>query len=80
MTIIPGHPIPKLMTCCQCGQGCVCRQWWNRDTGFGICGCCADGYVTPEELKELRDMAGERGVHFDIPADQIPETLLGYIA
>lgn len=45
----------------------VGRQWWNRDTGYGLCERCAVWLptrgTTPEEMKELY---GERGVHYDL--------------
>ena len=59
---------PKLMTCSCCGSGCMCRQWFNRDTGYGLCASCANWIegrgATAEEMKSNY---GVRGVHYDIP-------------
>jgi hypothetical protein len=30
------------LTCCCCGASAPAKeQWWNRDTGYGLCGICA---------------------------------------
>lgn len=60
---------PRRLTCCCCGESCTGRQWYNRDTGYGICVSCANEWeknprVGPDELKRS---CGVRGVHFDIP-------------
>lgn len=65
---------PKRLICCCCGASCIGRQWWNRDTGYGICPSCADQWeanpkVGPEELKQS---CGVRGVHYDIPPRPSP--------
>src|SRR6185503_3800288 len=31
---------PKRLICSCCGESCIGRQWWNRDTGYGLCDRC----------------------------------------
>lgn len=54
------------LTCCCCGNGTKGRQWWNRDTGYGLCdeciGTCGVGGVAPGEVA---DAYGVRGRHWD---------------
>ena len=54
------------MTCCCCGNYAgKWQQWWNRDTGFGICSRCIDwmkGRGTPEE--EMKGMYGVENIHW----------------
>ena len=60
-------PSIRTLTCCCCGEYTRGRQWWNRDTGYGLCPSCADwladGRETPEEM---RNRYGERGTHYAI--------------
>lgn len=60
---------PRSLICCCCGSGCIGRQWWNRDTGYGICVPCANQWETNPKVgpDELKQSCGVRGVHFDIP-------------
>lgn len=58
----------RWLTCCCCGASTRGRQWWNRDTGFGLCTSCiplTHRNVTPAEAERLY---GVRGTHFDLPA------------
>lgn len=59
------------LTCCCCGNSTRGRQWWNRDTGYGLCEPCADKIATdrpfgrePISAEEMRDLYGVRGVHY----------------
>lgn len=66
----PASARPRRLTCCCCGESTMGRQWWNRDTGFGLCPKCARWMRergTPEE--EIRQMAGIEGHHFNIPEE-----------
>ncbi len=55
----------KRLTCCCCGSGLIGRQWWNRDTGFGICNNCLELCdVAPDQ--EYASSYGWRGIHFDL--------------
>ena len=61
-----GKPIRGLECCC-CGQSTRGRQWWNRDTGYGICPPCIE-YVKShgETDAEIRDNYGIEGVHYGV--------------
>jgi len=57
----------RSLECCCCGAGTRGRQWWNRDTGYGLCEGCAERLPSrgvPAE--EMRDLYGIRGVHYDL--------------
>ncbi len=60
------------LTCCVCGAYTRGRQWWNRDTGYGICGECV-AYVRGrgETEEQIRDYYGVAGVHYAV--DTKPE-------
>ena len=62
-------PIRRLECCC-CGASTRGRQWWNRDTGYGLCGKCAEsikarGRETTEEFERLY---GREGGHYNVKA------------
>ncbi len=57
---------PRPLTCCVCGAGTQGRQWWNRDTGYGICVPCADQQAERMGPLEHKDYYGIRGIHFDL--------------
>jgi hypothetical protein len=71
MTVSPTMPARvspvRWLTCCVCGERCRGRQWWNRDTGYGLCEACADGITRSQSAEEHRQCYGIRGVHFAIP-------------
>lgn len=67
---IQGESVPlSTLRCPCCGAPSKGRQWWNRDTGYGICN-------DPKcwELNEISDVAlleksmgfGVRGYHWDV--------------
>lgn len=62
------------LSCCCCGQGTRGRQWWNRDTGFGICAKCI-GWLrsrgTSEE--EIRASYGREGYHFNVEVGNVAD-------
>lgn len=60
---------PKRMICACCGNGCLGRQWWNRDTGYGLCKRCIPFILEREGEEELKLGYGVRGIHFDITED-----------
>lgn len=65
---------PCRLTCCCCAAGTVGRQWWNRDTGYGLCETCADwieSRATPPE--EMRSLYGIKGTHYAITEASITE-------
>jgi len=62
-TIQLGYGIKvKSLTCCCCGGLAKGRQWWNRDTGYGLCPGCAkwiaDRGESPASMKESYGIAG----------------------
>ena len=57
----------RRLTCCVCGGAAPARkQWWNRDTGFGLCGKCAAWLKTRRDYneEEFTSYYGEPGVHW----------------
>lgn len=62
------------LTCCCCGNETLGRQWWNRDTGYGLCNRCfkINGIT---EKTTYHEYFGQRGIHWDIPdQDKIAST------
>ena len=59
-------PVRELGCCC-CGGFTRGRQWWNRDTGYGICSDCI-AYVRKlgETESEIHENYGIEGVHWGI--------------
>jgi len=60
-------------TCCSCGAVCRGEQWWNRDTGFGICPECVkrEKKTTAEEV--IISRYGVEGVHYELASDAITQ-------
>ena len=59
----------KTLICCCCGKYCMGRQWWNRDTGYGLCWTCAIDLPLgkiglPVSPEDMRENYGEKGVHY----------------
>jgi hypothetical protein len=55
------------LTCCVCGGDApAIAQWWNRDTGFGLCGRCAVWLrARPEyEPDDFQRTYGQEGIHW----------------
>ncbi len=55
------------LTCCCCGNGAkAARQWWNRDTGFGLCGSCAQMIQARKDYDpdEFTRTYGHEGMHW----------------
>ena len=70
-----GHdlpPVPALLnlTCCCCGdEAPAFKQWWNRDTGYGLCGRCAHSIQHAQgtaamAAAEFTSCYGHPGVHW----------------
>lgn len=57
---------PRRLTCCCCGESTIGRQWWDRDTGYGICNRCADQQAVREDAETMRSYYGERGRHYAV--------------
>lgn len=55
------------LTCCCCGELALARkQWWNRDTGYGLCGGCAQMIQARPDYDPayFRSCYGDEGVHW----------------
>lgn len=67
----------RSLICCTCGSYAGrFQQWWNRDTGFGLCAKCRDWLSKPDpkangriryDAAEMRDLYGEAGIHYPAP-------------
>ena len=57
----------RRLTCCCCGESTRGRQWWNRDTGFGMCESCIT-FVRERGMSEgeIQRNYGVAGVHHSI--------------
>ena len=61
--------LPKVITleCCCCGQPAPAfKQWWNRDTGYGICATCYRRITAKEGCVEALHRYGHSGVHHSL--------------
>lgn len=66
-------PVIRL-TCCCCGEITRGRQWWNRDTGFGLCdGCHVINGVDRLDKGSLAESFGIRGIHWDVEETKATE-------
>ncbi len=72
----------KRLTCACCGSGAYGKQWWNQDTGFGLCAACHSwilgrGITSPEEISRAY---GKPGEHYAVLLNQesIPGMLVGW--
>lgn len=56
------------LECCCCGGGTYGRQWWNRDTGYGMCDNCIS-YVRSRSMseEEIERNYGKAGIHHSLP-------------
>lgn len=56
----------RSLGCACCGKHTYGRQWWNQDTGYGLCVECipfVSQRSTPEHMLETY---GVRGVHYGV--------------
>ena len=56
----------KHLECCCCGQETLGRQWWNRDTGYGLCIKCAERISKAEDSETMENCYGKPGIHYNI--------------
>ena len=57
----------KNLICNCCGQYAKGRQWWNRDTGYGLCVSCGEEALKRgKSIEEVEFENGKRGIHWDI--------------
>jgi len=60
----------EYLTCCCCGSETAGRQWWNRDTGFGLCQDCIKlNGVDSVAYGKTADSFGVRGYHRDLQGE-----------
>lgn len=60
------------LTCCCCGNSTKGRQWWNRDTGYGLCdNCIVSCSVSDVKMGDIAQSYGIRGYHWDVSPKQI---------
>ena len=69
-----GDAAPKRrLTCTCCGESTEGRQWWNLDTGYGLCEGCVEQCTRDEPDPIRTNTYGTRGVHFDLDFDTAPD-------
>ena len=55
------------LQCCTCGEPAPAfEQWWNRDTGYGICAACFLKWTARDGLEDATQCCGRPGVHHSI--------------
>lgn len=62
----------RSLECNVCGLGTKGRQWWNRDTGYGLCKDCGEwmlGRGMP--LAEVESLNGKRGYNWDVGSNKV---------
>ncbi len=60
--------IKRTLVCNRCGKYAPGRQWWNRDTGYGLCKPCGDELVARDGLASVEFDNGQRGFHWGLEA------------
>jgi hypothetical protein len=55
------------LECCCCGSRTQGRQWFNRDTGYGLCLPCARKIEPQAQDGQTNPSYGVRGHHYAIP-------------
>jgi hypothetical protein len=55
----------RWLTCNCCGAHTRGRQWFNRDTGYGMCVACI-AFVRKQGMSEaeIHDLYGAEGIHW----------------
>jgi hypothetical protein len=53
----------KVLTCACCGGLTKGRQWWNQDTGYGLCSRCAQWIASRHGSETVEQDYGKFGVH-----------------
>lgn len=59
------------LQCACCGKTVQGRQWWNRDTGYGVCLPCGErairgGRDHGYDGDQAERLYGVRGIHWDV--------------
>ncbi len=55
-----------LICACCAGHAPARRQWWNRDTGYGVCPRCFQAAVARDGEAEAIRTYGKPGVHHSV--------------
>ena len=73
------QPPVRRLECACCGADAGrWRQWYNRDTGYGVCRKCVDWLIgRGETADEIRDCYGISGVHYAPAAEQTAQQIAG---
>lgn len=57
----------RKLICACCGNNTIGRQWHDQDTGYGICGKCAQHIAEKDSvLENLEQSYGHPGRHFAV--------------
>lgn len=59
---------PERLLCACCGGVTFGRQWWNQDSGYGLCEACGDRL--PSRVENMDWTYGYRNVHYAIHPNQ----------
>jgi len=62
-------PRVKDLTCTCCNGLARGRQWWNQDTGHGLCVSCVEFATNGQTPEWVKDTYGEKGVNYAIPGE-----------
>ncbi len=63
----------KTLICACCGASAPGSQWWNRDTGYGVCSRCFDTELARNGLDEAVRLYGHPGRHHSPTRNEILE-------
>lgn len=59
------EPTKSRKTCACCGGEAYGAQWWNRDTGYGICAKCVDWQLSRKTSPaEILNLYGVEGINW----------------
>lgn len=56
----------KTLTCNCCGNYTKGRQWFNRDTGYGLCLRCGEEQEIKYSKEIVQDWAGIKGINWGV--------------
>jgi len=59
----------KWLDCACCGQETYARQWWNQDTGYGLCDRCAKMIIAKDGPEYTNQCYGRKGEHYLIDSN-----------
>ena len=55
------------LRCACCGGNAPAKkQWWNRDTGYGVCARCFEWIAKREGQEQAESFYGKAGVHHSV--------------